>query len=88
MNFRDDALRFVHDNSCANSAPLELIEKAMKYGALAAVEVALIKTKDAVDRVAERRRKSECGARSTESETKFAAMMKLLRQGPNQLPLK
>lgn len=34
MNFKSDAVQFVRDNHCANSAPVELIEKAMEFGAM------------------------------------------------------
>jgi hypothetical protein len=34
MNLHDDAVEFVRINNCAQSTPVELIEKAMNYGAL------------------------------------------------------
>lgn len=32
-NFKQEARQFVIDNGCANSCPLELVEKAMEHGA-------------------------------------------------------
>lgn len=34
MNFKADAVEFVRLNNCANSTPVELIQKAMNYGAI------------------------------------------------------
>jgi hypothetical protein len=34
MNLHDDAVEFVRINNCVQSTPVELIEKAMNYGAL------------------------------------------------------
>lgn len=41
MDFHSDAVEFVRRRNCANHAPVELIESAMKYGALAATNYAL-----------------------------------------------
>ena len=47
LNFKQSALDFVRENNCANSAPIELIQKAMEYGASEAIKIASCRIKEA-----------------------------------------
>ena len=59
INFKADALEFVRQNNCAIHTPVDLIERAMIYGALTATEPLLKQLRDANKDLAKKRADSQ-----------------------------